>query len=181
MTTNTLQSRITQFLATCPSNFDYPLGGDISIPLNTEIDLVNYTIDGGVLTPMIVNEIRSNLSRSDSYSMAIFALRMSALAVERNDPKILKGSFWALIVDNDSLSWRDVLVSLSIVEDCYSRIGGEINSLIDLHLPLATERRTKTIVDGYLKRSTEMRHVETMGYIAVHNKINGTLRYIKSL
>ena len=54
----------------------------------------------------IVADIRQNLSRSEIYSWAIFALRIVVLSVQRKDNRLLEVGFWALHVDDDLLDSR---------------------------------------------------------------------------
>ena len=162
----TLQPLVTVFLESCPPNFNFPLGGEVAIPQPSESCLLNYLLAGGGLTSADIVRMRKELARNDAYSLAIFAARMAVLSLERKQKELLESSFWALVVDDDRLDWRDVLVSLSIVEDCLLGHNGDIAGLIRSHAEIATERRKK-IVLGYLKRRFKMRSVEIMGYKAV--------------
>ncbi len=171
---------INAFLKSCPSTYDYPLGGDTQIPTPEEKILVELFFGNLSIEASLVEIIRKSLSRKDAYSLLVFSLRMGVLSVERNDKRFLQAAFWGLFADDDLLDWRDVLVSLSILEDCLSRINGEITDLIHKNIELATEKRRKTMLDGYLRRSLNMRHVEAMGFKAIF-KQDGRLSYVKCI
>jgi hypothetical protein len=173
-----LEERIRRFLASGSAHFDFPMGGTTPIPMQSEQDLVSLFIDAPRLTPSVAAEFRSTLTRPDAYSLAIFAIRMAVLAVRTNSERTLVSSFWAIVIDNDVLDWRDVLACLAIIEDCCLRIGCNFHQLTHLHLDLATQRRRKTICDGYLIRSGVMRTVEVFGFKAVRGA-DGELGYVK--
>ena len=173
-----LTEKVLAFLSGILPNYDFPSGGGVTIPTELEWELVELFLKGGPASPYCVQQLRSSLGRNDAYSLAIFAIRMASHSVYLKNINVIEASFWALLADNDLLDWRDVLVGLSIIEDCVIRLGGSFSSIVDNNIQLATARRTKTIREGYMPRTPEMRHVETMGYKAVFDK-QGALRYWK--
>jgi hypothetical protein len=178
MDTRALGEKLRHYLDSGSVDFDFPMGGSIPIPTQSEQDLLNLFIDAPLLTSDVAATFRNTLTQVDAYSLAIFAVRMAVLGVRTNSERPLVSSFWAIVIDNDLLDWRDVLACLAIIEDCCLRIGCDFRQLAHLHLELATQRRKKTIFDGYLVRSGEMRAVGVFGIKAVRGA-GGALGYVK--
>jgi len=111
--------------------------------------------------------VRGSLTRRQAYDLLIFACRTAILGARRGDRSVLRAGTYALVLDDDELDHRDVLVRLSIVEDCAKRVGGDLEAVMRDALPLASKHRHATIVNGYMSRPAHMRGLGVMGLAAL--------------
>lgn len=160
-----LQQQIADFFRSRPSGCDFPTGGIIEIPLPSEQALLEAIEQSAPLGEAELLPFRKNLTIRDTYSLLIFAVRMAILAARTGAPGIFRAGLLGVVVDDEVADWRDVLTALSIIEDCASRIGLDFRSELEKALELATEGRRKTIHEGYLSRSPEMRTTRIMGFV----------------
>ncbi len=172
-----VKQKVYAFLENCPPDFDYPLGGEVKFPIDGELRFSELFPNGFNLNLTEVIDVFGKLTSGDAYNLAIFSLRMAVYAVESNNTRFLNDNLWALCVDRDILDWRDVLVSLSIAEDCCLRMGCDFQNAIEPYIVFTTERRKRTIIQDYFARTSEMRDVETMGYKGIFE--DGRLQYLK--
>jgi len=154
------------FLSSCPDNYDYPIGGKVSIPAVVEQELLAI-LDCNV-TDELLKSVRQVISRDDAYSLVIFVVRMAVYAARTKDTTPIEKSLWILSVDDNEVDWRDTLIALAIIEDCSVRSGFDFKTKVQALAKLAPNRRRKTIEDGYLSRTPEMRDVETLGYKPIY-------------
>jgi hypothetical protein len=166
MTTNRdqiLAAAIQAYLDSCPKQLEFPLGGNLVIPTDAELQLLEAI---GGLMPITQNEIaviRSQLDMDDSYDLLIFAVRMGVLAARTNTPRTLLLSLVGLVIDN-SLDFRDVLTALSIMENCATRLGIDFCKTTQDLRSLASDRRWKTIGEGYCARERAWREIGIFGF-----------------
>ena len=161
-----LKSVIRRFLESCPSDFDFPLGGAVEIPLKTEQDLVTVIHNVGVLGSGDLVALRKDLSIRQAYSLLIFAVRMAVLAARTRSARLITAGLLGIMIDDGAIDWRDLIVALAIIEDCASRLQVDFQTEVEKWVSLATDVRRKTIRESYLSRTAEMRKVELMGYLA---------------
>jgi len=173
---NPILEDVRAFLSACPDSYDFPIGGELSIPSAFEQKFL--TLLSGDVTNQLLESVRQNISRNDAYSLVIFAVRMAVHAARTKDTAPIEKSLWILSVDDNDVDWRDTLIALSIVEDCSARSGFNFTNRIAELAQLAPSRRRKTIEDGYLSRTPEMRDVETLGYKPI-NPDSNELYYVR--
>lgn len=68
-----------------------------------------------------------------------------------------------MVIDNDMIDWRDVLRLASIVDLCTSKLGYKFDDRMRELCEHASDERRRTIVDGYLSRPPELRHLSKLG------------------
>ncbi len=157
---------IRRFLSSSPRDYDFPLGGEVAIPIDAERDLL--TALPASVSVELLGMIRPTIQRQDAYTLVIFAVRMAVFAARTKDPIPIKKSLWLLCVDDNEVDWRDVLVALAIIEDCSTNSGTDFRNSLEEVADLAPHRRQHTLREGYLGRTPEMRAVETFGYQVLH-------------
>ena len=172
--------RVRDFLRRCPKNFDFPMGGEVPIPMPTETELVTPFLDGFEFNPIFAEQVRNGLTWNDAYSLVIFGVRMAVVAVRSETKALLENSLWAVCVDdNDLVDWRDILKALSVINDCAVRIGCDFDAAITRVSASAPPRRQNTIREAYLVRDQKMRSVHAMGLKAVVDSKYG-VKYVSS-
>ncbi len=153
---------VTKYLRACPSNFEFPLGGRTPIPFAEELDLLRALQDQNSLRPDVIAAVRTQINMRQTWNLAIFSLRMAVHAARVNSLQILQAAVLALAFDQDQLDQRDVLVGLSIVEDCAKRLGTDLESLANPVTAWAS-RTVRDAMFGYLARSPNLRGLSVMG------------------
>lgn len=160
---NQFAERLEQFLMACPTDYDFPSGGVVRIPLESERQLMA-VCQAGPPAENVIEMFRQNLSSRDGYSVVIYSVRTAIYAVKGNSRDYLISGLIGLLLDDGIVDWRDVLGALSIIEECSTRLGINLQSEFDKILPLASQRRRKTILNDFYSRSKAQRQVTTMGF-----------------
>jgi hypothetical protein len=142
-----------------------PFGGTPHIPLpEALLEVLPAIVE---LSREDLEAMRAKVGRREARILDTFVMRMAILAVRRADPEIIKKSIVGLFLDNDVLDYRDVLTTVSIVNDCASRVGIDPREVIARFQAIANAHRWSTIIDGFFSRTPEMKKPETMGYKAI--------------
>lgn len=149
-----------------PRDFSFPLGDDLSIPLNSELAFLEANPITAIKTADL-SGARLSLTLRDAYCLASFAVRVSVYAVRTNAPQCIEPGVLCLVLDDNIIDWRDVLAAISLVDDCANRLRVNLYSLFLNVAQLATEERQGTIFRGYFSRSAEARRISVFGYRAV--------------
>ena len=161
-----------KFYSECPPNFSFPLGGNTPIPFAAEFELAQFLLNGKMLTAYELATVRSALTFRQAYYWVIFSVRIAVNSVRISECNLIEASTWGVVIEDGLVDWRDLLVALSIIEDCASRVGVNFQQLLENKIGLGSEKLQKTIRDGYLARSPEMRSTKVMGYVAIDNGSN---------
>ncbi len=148
------------------------------MPIPSAFEREFLAVLGGDVTNQLLKDVRQVINRDDAYSFVTFAVRMAVHAARCKDATPIEKSLWMLSIDDNEVDWRDALVALAIIEDCSAQIGFNFTGRIAELARLAPSRRRKTIEDGYLSRTPEMRDVETLGYKPV-NPDSSELSYVR--
>ncbi|HWE92735.1 MAG TPA: hypothetical protein VG269_02070 [Tepidisphaeraceae bacterium] len=163
-----LGEAIGAFLETIPSDVHYyGMGGDVEIPTSAELSLIRIFETLVLRSRDDVTAIAGELSTHQAYVLATFSVRMAIFAARTNALLELHASTFGMVIDDNLLDWRDVLVALSVIEDCAVRIGTDLSSIMQGAINVASDRRRYTIVSDYLSRSPEMRGIKVMGIEAL--------------
>ena len=139
----------------------YAPDGIPDIPMPAELALLGAIERSVPVAAEEVASIRSGLTLWQGYLLLCFALRMGVYAVHTNNRAALYAGTFGLVADGDLVDWKDVLIYLSIVEDCASRLGTDLESAVRPHIHLASEERRETIAE-YVSREPEMRGLGVM-------------------
>jgi hypothetical protein len=173
MTTNKLSAleiAISQFLAGCGQNYDFPAGGSISIPSETEKSLVNALQRMSNPQPKEIAQFRRQLGFRESYKLLIFAVRMGILAARRGDASLLQAGLIGLVLDKGHVDYRDLLGALAIIEECSLRVHLDLHEELRSVAPLIEDARLRDTIDGYFAREPQMRQTEVLGFKIVDSK-----------
>jgi hypothetical protein len=146
------------------------LGGKLPIPLANELVFLEALSLNVPECRADIQPIADQLTTRQSYSLVIFSVRMSVYSVRQREAVLLLNALPALVIDNDSVDWRDILVALSIVEDCASRTGLNASTALENIARIASFDRADTIREGYLSRAPNMRAVNVMGFVAIEDQ-----------
>lgn len=171
-----IRRAVENLLAQYPPQLEFPIGTGIDIPTIPERELLAALRALDPISDGAIDGIRAQLGTRDAYAMVTFAVRMAVHAARIQDGATLKAALAGLVMDDGIVDWRDILVALSIVEDCAQRTEVQFDSAIREVAKLASAQRRSTIVDGYLTRSPDMRRVEVMGFEAVDTGNEPTFR-----
>lgn len=152
------------FLAEYPRYLEFPLGGTTAIPMDSEQRLLASIDQEFPIVPDDVAALRGELSRHNAYSLVTFATRMAVFVARTNAASLMEAVSIGLVLDDGLVDWRDMLVALSIVEDCANRLGVDFRACIDRTSTLAADQRRRTIQQGYLTREPKMRDIGVMGF-----------------
>lgn len=159
-----LRSALRAFLETSPLEPQKPSAGLAIISRPEELDLLQAVHSAGPLSEGMVAQLGQEVDLAQSYLLLDFAVRSAIYAVRAGSPRALHNGAFALVLDRDLLDYRDVLVALSVIEDCALRLGSDLKSSITPVLGIATEKRRDTIM-GYLGRPPELRGLGVMGMV----------------
>lgn len=173
MTTNrqdAVELAIVSFLSSSNHHYDFPAGGKLSIPSETEASLIDAL--QRITKPQLsdIGRIRQMLSFRDCYTFLIFAVRMALLGARRGNASLLRSGLIGLIVDNGQVDYRDILCALSIIENCASRIHVDLQGEIRLLNPLIEDDRLRQTIEGYFSREPQMRQTNVMGFEMIDGK-----------
>jgi len=162
--TKVLAEAISAFLETVPSSVRYRgMGGDVEIPTSAEMSLVRVF---EALFPRCRDDlapIARGLNVDQSYRVAAFSVRVATLAARTNAIHLLRAGTLGLVVDDNLVDYRDVLMGLSVVDDCTSRLGADLGFVMQDAISVASDRRRDTIVREYLSRLPAWRGIGPMG------------------
>jgi hypothetical protein len=179
---NELRNAVQAFLAASPDEPQEPKPGCDVVSSPEELDLLRafqQTVDrADELSEKAVAEVGRQIGVGQAYLLAGFAFRCALQGARTGSCRILRGGMLGLVLDRDQLDWRDVLVELSIIEDCSVRIGSDLRGSLEHVLRFATEKRRQTMV-GYLNSPPQFRGLGVMGMVAVGS--GSTLSYSQRL
>lgn len=161
---DTLSNCFAEYCSACPPDFDFPTGSSVKIPTPSECALAKAFEAALPTLRDQIYPIRKTLTVRNAHHLTIFAVRTALLAARSNSKNLIDVSILALLIDEGLVDWRDTLIALSLIEDCSKRVGVDFRRSIESHVALATDTLRKTIVNGYLARSEEMRSIKIMGF-----------------
>jgi hypothetical protein len=166
---------ITRFLSAAASYGRYSMSGEPCIPADCEVEFLSRLNDGSPIMREAVLAIRERLTVTNAYTLACFAVRMATYAVRSKNVTTLRLGVIGIIVDENLVDWRDVLIYLAVIEDCALRLGLDLNTVVSPYIDLASESRRDTILNGYLARRPDMRGLSIMGVQV--SEVRGQLTY----
>jgi uncharacterized protein with NRDE domain len=112
-----------------------------------------------------LEKVRSQLTTVTADQIITFAEDAAEIAARTNRPELLLPGLLGLVVDLDQNDWRDVLTTMSVINDCVLRLQINFEKEISSLLSLATDRRRQTI-EGFFKRTPEERRLCYFGLAA---------------
>lgn len=177
MTDSPLLLATRRFLTSCPASYDFPTGGNWPIPSDGELTFLEVLSSHRPKQRADLLPIADQLTIADSYSLVIYSVRMSVYSARLMEPTPLLTALPALVIDDNSVDWRDILMILSIIEDCASRLRLNASIVLEEVAKIASPVRSHTICDGYLSRAASMRTVHVMGFDTIEDQ-NG-LQYVR--
>jgi hypothetical protein len=158
-----LGDAVDAFLETVPAKVCYRgMGGDVEIPTPAELSLVRAFEASPPRSREDLIPIARRLNLHKAYVLGAFALRMAVLAARSDAIRVLRSGIFGLVIDDDLIDYRDVLVVLSAIEDCSHRLGTDLKTVVEGAASVATERRYNTIVNDYLARPPGLRGLQIM-------------------
>jgi hypothetical protein len=166
---NTLEvtMAINEFCAKCGNEMDFPDGGEIEVPQPLEADLLATIRRNKPFNSSEIAELRIRGDVQKAYSMVIFAVRTAIWAYREESFQILSDGAIGLILDEDLVDYRDMLGALAIIDECATRMGTTLTSLMAEVEAFAMPKRLVTIKEEYLSRTEKMKSVAVMGFKAV--------------
>jgi hypothetical protein len=164
-----INKAVSDLLGTIPSHIRYyGMGGDVGIPTTEELALLRAFEN---FPPALRNElapIAKTLTLRQADLLSAFTVRMATFAVRKNAIHVLRIGTLPLVVDDNLLDWRNVLMVLSIIDDSALRLGTDLESVIQDAIALASDRR-RTTINEYLLRPPAFRGIKVMGIEALGN------------
>jgi hypothetical protein len=158
---NSIPDEVRAFLAAVSKAKPYQMILRGEGPMEAEIRLYMALKKSVLIIEQEVNDVRSWLLFEQAYFLVNFARRMAVFAARTNDVDILIRCTIGFVFDDSLVEWRDILIDLSIVEDCAIRLGTDLVTAMEGSLRFASDKRRDTIV-GYYSRPQEMRGLEVM-------------------
>jgi hypothetical protein len=140
--------------------------GRLPIPSAEELNLLDALRRARVTSRADLEALvpaEGDLTASDY--LITFAVRMVIHAARTGDPEPLTTALPLLAVDEEA-DFRDVLLALSVVEECGRRLGLDVDALLQSVAPLAGPRRRHTILRGFLSRDPGYRTTQVFGLAA---------------
>jgi hypothetical protein len=170
-----ISTALDQFFETIPPQIQYfGMGGDVAIPTAFERALLNLFEKAPPHSREELVPIAHRLTQRQAYLLGAFSVRMATLAVRTKDIKMLCAGTFGLVIDDNLLDWRDVLLGLSVIEDSACRLGADLGIIIVDALHIASIQRRQTITE-YLARDPTMRGIKVMRIEALGD--GDTFRY----
>lgn len=149
----------------CPSDFDFPAGGNVPIPMQSEVAFVESLEESTPLAQATILAIGQELGLRQSYLCVIFAVRMAIFAARTGSAGYLRNGLHGLVFGT-LVDRRDLLGALSIIEDCAQRIAFDFLGELRTFRDAVHDAGVRATIEGYLSRLPEMRKVEVMGFSA---------------
>lgn len=159
--TNALSNEVGAFLEVVAEAKPYQMITRNEIPMPAEFRLCETLKRSVPISEKEVIEVRSWLDLEQAYFLVNFARRMAVFAARTNAVEILSRCALGFVLDDALVEWRDILIDLSIVEDCAIRLGSDLEAAMAECLRYASDKRRETII-GYFSRPTEMRGLVVM-------------------
>jgi len=158
--TNTLSDEVRAFLEAVSKTKPYRMIASGEMPSEAEVRLFE-AIKCVPVSEQEMTKVRSWLNMEQAYFLVNFARRMAVYAARIGDVAILKRCVLGFVFDENLVEWRDILMDLSIVEDCAVRLGADLDTALKANLQFASDKRRETI-NGYCSRPPEMRGLKVM-------------------
>lgn len=174
MRITSLQVALSRFLKAVMKDLPYGYPAAHEEPRPAELDLLSFLGQYGRVSSDEIEPVRQDTALYEAYAFLQFSCRMAIFAARHSDVDVLQTAQIDLVIDNKDVDYREVLILLSIIEDCAIRLGTPLKAVLEEFIPLAVPARQSTI-RGYLQRPTAMRGPECMG-VAVTGA-GGTLSY----
>jgi hypothetical protein len=153
---------LNQFFETVPPHVQYfGMGGDVAIPTAFERAILQMFEKTPPRSREELSLASQRLTLRQADLLGAFSIRMATLAVRTNDIKVLCGGTFGLVIDDNLQDWRDVLLSLSVIDDSACRLGTDLGVVIKDAFQVASIQRRQTITE-YLARDPVMRGIKVM-------------------
>lgn len=159
--TDTLSDEVRAFLEAVSQVKPYRMIARGEMPIAAEVRLCEAIQRSIPISEQEVIKVRSRIDLEQAYFLVNFARRMAVYAARINEVGILKRCTLGFVFDENLVEWRDILMDLSIVEDCAVRLGTDIQEAFAENLRFASDKRRETIT-GYCSRPPEMRGLKVM-------------------
>src|SRR3954471_5073585 len=97
---------VKSFLGSCPQQLEFPLGGNVSIPREVELALLEVIGRAMPVPESDLHTLRSEVTFDQSYDLVIFAVRMAVLSARTAQPKPLTLGLLGLVIDENEVDSR---------------------------------------------------------------------------
>src|SRR5262245_45559660 len=105
---------------------EFPSGGSLPIPQPVERSLLEVLERNQPIDSSTVSASCFEFSTGQADDLVIFSVRMAIYAARASLAHVLRAGMIGLVLDDNVLDERDLLSALSIIEDCASRIGADM-------------------------------------------------------
>lgn len=158
---NSLSVEVRAFLAAVSQAKPYQMISRGEMPTEAEVRLSEAIKRSAPISEQEVLLVRSRLDLEQAYFLVNFARRMAVYGARINDVDVLTRCTLGFVLDENLVEWRDILIDLSILEDCAVRLGADTEAVLEASLRFASDKRRETI-RGYCSRPPEMRGLKVM-------------------
>jgi hypothetical protein len=116
-------------------------------------------------------KIRTSIDMEEFYTLLTFSRRAAVFAIrERKADWIVKGLIAVAMIEKERIDFRDVLLSLGLLNHSATRIGENSDQLLQVAAALSEPNVTE-LIDGFIKRPQEPKSLRTMtGYDEVETR-----------
>lgn len=109
--------------------------------------------------------LASDLNQTAYFNLGAFSVRMVMVSVRQNSKTLLLKGLVALII---KMKWpktdtREVLMDLAVLYHSAARLGNPV-ALFHVATQYADTEKTRDLLLGYLRRSSENKRLEVMGW-----------------
>lgn len=162
-----IEQAVSQFVESCGSDYEFPAGGAIEIFTDRELKLLTELRREGIAAQEIIEIVSENLDWKACYSLVILGVRAAIYAVRNAHLESYHTGLLLLIAGSPKVDWRDVLGAFAIFETCGARLNIDFREKVESFARLGDEQKLRSTLDGYFRRNSDMRSIETMGLTEV--------------
>jgi hypothetical protein len=156
---------VTQFVASCGRDYEFPAGGKIELLTRSEEELHASLQCKSVSDAEKVKAMSGGLNWSQCFKIVIFGVRLAVLAVRRSDSAIYKDGVIALAAGSPKIDWRATLAAFAIFENCGKRLSISFRDELESVVKFTDQAELRPTIDGYFRRTDDMRAVDVLGYV----------------
>jgi len=142
---------------------------EIALPLEIETKLSEAWPDFESLDRDAWAWVRAAITRNCAGRLLTYAFRMANLAVRTSNESHVYHGFFALVIDESFLDYRDVCCVACALYDAALRVGGRPNDLVRNAARYAAPRRRDVLL-GWLGGADYTKNLNSMGFEAVQGE-----------
>ena len=142
----------------------FPAGGVYELLTGQEEKLLNAIRNGILPIDQLISKLSGDRDWSACYSIVIFSVRLSILAVRTQNTSLYQTGIVVLVAGSSNIDWRDALGALAIFEACGKQLTLDFQAEVEAIASMVELEKLRPVLDGYFARADELRTVEAMGH-----------------